>query len=90
MATYRQIFGQFKRSYQGRELKSFLYREQRFTCPSCGVMKEMKEMDIHHMKPLSLLEKEQDLINVTNVHNLILLCGKCNRQQSNKVDERFI
>jgi len=89
VASYRQIFGQFKRSRAGWEAKSFLYREQRFTCPSCKKMCEMQEMDIHHLYPLSLLEKEKRLVDVTNLNNLILLCGKCNRKQGAKIDERF-
>jgi 5-methylcytosine-specific restriction endonuclease McrA len=87
--SYREIFGQFKKSFVGKELKSHLYRLQRFTCPSCGELKQINELEIHHLKPVKLLEKEQDLINLTSIHNLVLLCSKCNKKQGSKLDLRF-
>jgi 5-methylcytosine-specific restriction endonuclease McrA len=89
MPTYRQIFGSFKKTLEGRELKSSLYREQLFMC--CGCMKSLpiNKLELHHLKPLSLCEKEGDLQNVTNYSNLVLLCRHCNAKQSNKPDNRF-
>ncbi len=89
MTTYRQIFGNFKKTLEGRELKSMLYREQLFLCCSCKSSFPINKLELHHLKPLSLCELEGDLLNVTNHANLVLLCRTCNAKQSNKVDDRF-
>lgn len=87
--TYRQLFGNFRKSNEGRDVKSMLYREQLFCCCSCMKSFDIHRLEMHHLKPISLLEKELDLINVTAKSNLVLLCRSCNAKQSNKVDTRF-
>lgn len=89
MATYREIFGYFKKSLEGRELKSSLYREQLFMCCSCLKSLPINKLELHHMKSLSQCEKERDLFNVTNHKNLVLLCRSCNASQGANLDGRF-
>lgn len=89
MATYRQLFGYFKRSYEGMEVKSTLYREQLFMCCSCKKGFPINKLELHHLKPVKILEEEGDLRNLTHINNLVLLCRSCNARQSSKIDERF-
>lgn len=89
MATYRQIFGYFRNSREGREIKSSLYRDQLFMCCSCMKSLSINKLELHHMKSLSQCEKEGDLLNVTNHKNLVLLCRSCNAKQGANLDTRF-
>lgn len=89
MSKYRQKFGSFKRSLEGRELKSSLYRDQLFMCCNCMKSLPINKLELHHLKPLSLCEMEGDLQNVTNHKNLVLLCRSCNASQGAKPDSRF-
>ena len=87
--SYREIFGQFKRSNAGKETKSYLYRKQLMMCPSCMKGFPINKLDIHHLIPVSKFEPEDKLHLLTNINNLVLLCRSCNSKQSNKVDLRF-
>ena len=89
MTSYRRIFGNFKKSKVGFETKSILYRNQLYKCVSCYKHFNIQDLDIHHLIPITELEKTKDFINITNVNNLVLLCRSCNCKQSNKVDKRF-
>lgn len=89
MTSYRRKFANFKKSKQGHEVKSMLYRQQLYNCISCFTRFDIQDLDIHHLIPISILEKQNDLDKVSNIKNLVLLCRSCNCKQSNKIDERF-
>ena len=89
MPTYRQIFSNFNKSNVGRETKSLLYREQLFCCCSCKQSFPINKLEMHHLKPVKLLEQEKDIKNLTHPNNLVLLCRSCNSKQGSKIDKRF-
>ena len=61
--SYRQLFGYFRKSTIGKDVKHSLYRSQLGICPSCMKPYTMDELEIHHLKPLSVCEKEGDIKN---------------------------
>lgn len=88
--SYRQIFANFQKSNIGKDAKSFLYRDQLGMCPSCMRPFSIQELEVHHMKPIKVLEEEGDLKGLTHPDNLILLCRSCNASQGCRIDTRFL
>lgn len=89
MRTYRQIFGQFRKSSNGKLTKELLYSQQLRTCCGCHKYFEMRDLELHHLIPVKELEQREDLINLTAISNLVLLCRTCNAKQGAKIDSRF-
>lgn len=87
--TYRQIFGNFRSSANGKYTKEVLYRAQRGFCCSCMQPYEMRSLEMHHLVPVKELELAGNLSALTDIRNLVLLCRSCNAKQSCKVDTRF-
>ena len=76
--SYRQIFGSFRNSTNGKLTKEILYRQQLGFCCSCKQPFEMRQLELHHLEPVKKLEQLGDLAALTDIRNLVLLCKSCN------------
>lgn len=86
MRTYRQLFGDFKKSSVGTEIVKYLYNKQLGMCPinkCCITLNE--DTHLSHIIPLSFCERIGRYDLCINEKNLFLELGTSNRKRKNKV-----
>lgn len=86
--TYRQVFGNFKRTLEYREIQSKLYKQQVGLCVDCKSYISLNQnTHCDHIIPIKELEKLNRLDLVTNYNNFNLLCSKCNLKKHTKYNK---
>ncbi len=89
--TYRQYFGNFKRTLEYKELQSKLYKKQLGLCVNCKTSISLNQnTHCDHIIPIKELECLHRLDLVYNVNNFNLLCNKCNLKKSSKYNKSEI
>lgn len=86
--TYRQVFGNFKRTLEYREIQSKLYKQQLGLCVNCKYPISLNQnTHCDHIIPIKELERLHRIDLVTNYKNFNLLCSKCNLKKSSKYNK---
>ena len=89
--TYRQRFGDYKKSSIGQEVCKYLYNKQLGICPinKCAITLNDKT-HLSHIIPLSYCEKINRYDLCIDERNLFLELGKSNVKRKNKIVNELI
>ena len=91
MRTYRQLFGDFKKSSVGSEIVKALYNKQLGLCPinKCAITLN-EDTHLSHIIPLSYCEEIGRYDLCIDERNLFLELGTSNKKRKNKVVKELL